>query len=254
MILNSIWRSWIVFVLLHFAVVTIQQDFTCSPTKPCASGCCSNTGVCGLGPTFCGSGNCTSSCDQKSQCDPGWGSQWSTAEKCPLNVCCSQFGFCGTGSQFCGANDHVNVPSCSGLSATQRTIAYYEGWSPTRPCDAVWPETLKVDGYTHINFAFAFIDPKTYAIAPMDSSQQSLFARITALKDINPSLEVWISIGGWSMNEPTQPTAATFSDLAGSATAQAAFGESLISFMTTYGFDGVDIDVSTTQAPAKLLN
>lgn len=39
-----------------------------------------------------------------------------------------------------------------------------------------------------------------------------------------------------------EPTATTFSDLAGSAANQLAFSNSLISFMSTYGFDGVDID------------
>jgi chitinase len=44
------------------------------------------------------------------------------------------------------------------------------------------------------------------------------------------------------MNDPDQPTATTFSDLAGSTDAQNKFFSSLISFMSTYGFDGVDID------------
>jgi len=47
------------------------------------------------GPVFCGPGNCTSTCNRKSECDPGWGSQWSNASTCPLKVCCSQYGFCG---------------------------------------------------------------------------------------------------------------------------------------------------------------
>lgn len=67
-----------------------------SPDKSCELGCCGGSGYCGFGPTFCGLGNCTSGCDRKSECDPGWGSQWSNATDCPLNVCCSQFGFCGT--------------------------------------------------------------------------------------------------------------------------------------------------------------
>ena len=43
------------------------------------------------------------------------------------------------------------------------------------------------------------------------------------------------------MNDPG-PTRTTFSDLAKSTTAQDAFFESLISFMQTHGFDGVDLD------------
>ena len=44
------------------------------------------------------------------------------------------------------------------------------------------------------------------------------------------------------MNDPDQPTRSTFSDLAGSSSAQQQFFTSLLSFMGTYGFDGVDID------------
>jgi len=44
------------------------------------------------------------------------------------------------------------------------------------------------------------------------------------------------------MNDPDQPTTTTFSDLAGSKSAQTAFFKSLVHFMSTYGFDGVDID------------
>lgn len=44
------------------------------------------------------------------------------------------------------------------------------------------------------------------------------------------------------MNDADQPTATTFSDLAASTSAQKAFFKSLLSFMTTYGFDGVGID------------
>jgi GH18 family chitinase len=44
------------------------------------------------------------------------------------------------------------------------------------------------------------------------------------------------------MNDPDQPTATTFSDLAASTANQQKFFSSLISFMSQYGFDGVDVD------------
>ena len=91
-------------------------------------------GVCGMGPTFCAPGNCTSECNAKSECDPGWGAQWSQATKCPLNVCCSKFGFCGTTPDFCDGKT-VPSPNCpGGKSADQKTIGYYEGWNLDRSC------------------------------------------------------------------------------------------------------------------------
>jgi hypothetical protein len=61
-----------------------SDPYACSPTKPCKIGCCGKNNVCGLGPSYCSIENCTSTCTAKSECDPGWGAQWSTAEKCPV--------------------------------------------------------------------------------------------------------------------------------------------------------------------------
>ncbi|KAM5465149.1 putative chitinase [Microsporum ferrugineum] len=76
----------------------------------------------------------------------------------------------------------------------------------------------------------------------MQDSDEKFMPRLTALKNYNPNLQVWIAIGGWSMNDPDQPTKRTFSELAASSEHQKAFAKSLLSFMDKYGFDGVDID------------
>lgn len=60
-----------------------------------------------------------------------------------------------------------------------------------------------------------------------------------------------ISIGGWSMNDADQPTKDTFSALAASSSAQSKFFNSLVNFMSTYGFDGVDIDWEYPVAPER---
>lgn len=86
------------------------------------------------------------------------------------------------------------------------------------------------------NFAFAFIDPTSFKVAPMSDADTEMYPRFTGLKEANPGLKTWISIGGWSMNDPEQPTARTFSNLAGSKDAQAKFFSSLLNFMSTYGF------------------
>ncbi|ODM15752.1 hypothetical protein SI65_08986 [Aspergillus cristatus] len=167
---------------------------------------------------------------------------WSEADKCPLNVCCSEFGFCGTTEEFCG-NKTVTAPSCDGgSSSSKRTIGYYESWSLSRNCDRVYPEAIPIGSYTHLNFAFAFIDPLTFKVAPMNEGDPELYKRFTGLKSLYPDLQTWISIGGWSMNDADQPTATTFSDLAASKSVQKKFFASLLSFMETYNFDGVDLD------------
>lgn len=167
-----------------------------------------------------------------------------------MNVCCSKFGFCGTDKDFCG-DKRVQSPSCSGTSSNKRTIGYYEGWSTTRACDGMWPESIPVSAYTHLNYAFAFVNPSSFEVAPMSNDDLNLYKRFTGLKDSNPGLETWISIGGWSMNDLDQPTKTTFSDLAGSSAAQDRFIKSLLSFMSTYGFDGVDMDWEYPVAPER---
>ncbi|KAL8808101.1 MAG: hypothetical protein Q9200_004417 [Gallowayella weberi] len=106
---------------------------------------------------------------------------------------------------------------------------------------AMKPEDIPLGYYTHINFAFALIDPQSFRIAPMDDQTASLYKDVTGLKNRQAGLEVWIAIGGWAMNDPG-PMRTTFSDLAKSESAQDAFFESLLTFMIANGFDGVDLD------------
>ncbi|KAL7622471.1 hypothetical protein AAE478_007977 [Parahypoxylon ruwenzoriense] len=246
--------SLLVFILLapiSYARVQVRQadpndPLSCDKSKPCALGCCGpldekGIGVCGMGPKFCGDG-CTSTCTSKSECDPGWGIQWSNASKCPLNVCCSDYGFCGTDDSFC-KGVKVLSPTCDTAagSSNKRTIGYYEGWNHQRPCGNMKPEGIPVGYYTHINFAFSLIDPKSYRLTPMDPITGSLYNSVSALKDRDPNLRVWIAVGGWAMNDPG-PYRTVFSDLARSQSAQDEFFESVVTFLERNGFDGIDID------------
>lgn len=89
--------------------------------------------------------------------------------------------------------------------------------------------------------AFATIDPVTFQVRPSGIDSASLYQKVTALKSRDLNLRVYISLGGWTFNDPG-PTRTTFSDIANSVPNQAIFIRSLISFMATYNFDGVDID------------
>lgn len=111
----------------------------------------------------------------------------------------------------------VPAPSCGGSSFNARTIGYYEGWSITRPCQGYsdpyvatgigsnistgqYPEDLDLTSYTHLNFAFGYINPSTYQVSPMQATDNALYLRTTSLKQANQGLKVFISIGGWAMN------------------------------------------------------
>ena len=141
--------------------------------------------------------------------------------------------------EFCGTKK-VTRPSCSSKGPIERVVGYYEGWATGRPCDAFTPEQIPMGVYSHLNFAFASIDPVTFQIVPASSRDPALYRRLTSLKRLDPGLKVYIAIGGWAFNDPG-PTATTFSDLAASESNQRAFISSLISFLNTYDFDGVDV-------------
>jgi GH18 family chitinase len=112
----------------------------------------------------------------------------------------------------------------------------------------IWKETAKVSFLINrkrrvvLTIIFSH-DPRknTFTLSAMGADVAALYTRVTALKALQPGLKVWISIGGWAMNDPG-PSRTTFSDLAASKDAQENFFNSLVTFMRANNFDGVDID------------
>lgn len=89
------------------------------------------------------------------------------------------------------------------------------------------PSQIPLGIYTHINYAFLYVDPNTFRVAPMDSIVGSLYGQVTALKARDPGLQVWVTVGGWSFTDPG-PTATTFSQLVASSDAQSEFFASIL--------------------------
>jgi GH18 family chitinase len=130
-------------------------------------------------------------------------------------------------------------------------VGYYEAWASNRPCNVFVPEQLPLGVYTHLNFAFATIDPVTFEVLPASTQDVAMYKRVTFLKKRDPDLKVFIAIGGWTFNDEGTKTRTTFSDMARSEQNQQAFIKSLISFMSTYDFDGVDLDWEYPEAPDR---
>jgi len=103
--------------------------------------------------------------------------------------------------EFCG-NKNVTRPSCGTAGHLQRVIGYYAGWSIDRTCGDWLPEDIPKGVYTHINYAFASIDPTTFEVVPASIADTDLYPRVTSLKQYQPDLKVYIAIGGWTFNDP----------------------------------------------------
>jgi len=108
---------------------------------------------------------------------------------------------------------------------------------------------IEADKLTDIMYAFADVTQDgrvvlydkgaaTETIYPGDKWDQPLkgnFNQLAKLKEQNPDVNVFISIGGWTLSD-------YFSNAALNDASRAKFAASAIEFMKTYGFDGIDLD------------
>lgn len=109
-----------------------------------------------------------------------------------------------------------------------------------RQCQRISPSQIKTDGLTHLYFAFATINPRTFAVEPLNPADPDLYKEFTALK--TAELQTWIALGGFDFSNVEATTHTTWSDMVATQTDRAAFIESLIKFMDFYGFQGADLD------------
>lgn len=127
----------------------------------------------------------------------------------------------------------LTVTTSSAVQTSSKIVnAYYAGWSAY---NGYTPLSIKANGITHINYAFAVIG-NDLKIAMGDSYiDPTNFAQLKQLKSAYPELKTLISVGGWNGS-------GKFSDAALSDTSRTVFADSVIAFIKQNGFDGVDID------------
>ncbi len=95
------------------------------------------------------------------------------------------------------------------------------------------PATVPVEKLTRINYAFGNIrDGRAVLGDPIDGP--NLLALQTA-RTRNPSLEILLSVGGWSWS-------GGFSDMAFSPASRATFIDSAVALLRQYHLDGLDLD------------
>jgi chitinase len=127
---------------------------------------------------------------------------------------------------------------CPSLTST----SYWAGWSlTTRSCAKRTIDDVPVGSLTHLNLAFAYIEPETFEIVPMPRTSDDIFSQMTNLKQKAPGLKVWISLGGWTYSDNGTDTQAVWGDLSRTSANRYKFAANLHKFMKTWGFDGVDL-------------
>jgi chitinase len=97
----------------------------------------------------------------------------------------------------------------------------------------IQPGEVAARKLTRINYAFANIqDGRIVIVSPADAPN---LAALVALKQQNPSLQIFISVGGWLWS-------GHFSDAALTPESRSRFIESVVAFVEQYRLDGLDID------------
>jgi GH18 family chitinase len=117
-----------------------------------------------------------------------------------------------------------------------------------RTCNRIAPSQIDTNGLTHLNLAFASIDPTSFNITPTDPGDLALYAQFTALK--SAAMQTWIAVGGFDFSDPG-PTHTIWSGMCSNSANRAAFISSLIDFMNQWGFQGVDLDWEYPANPSR---
>lgn len=120
-------------------------------------------------------------------------------------------------------------------------IGYVTGYS-----GLINPDQINAQNLTHINYAFVNVKNNQAYLdnAKRDSTN---FVRLNSLKQKNPSLQILISIGGWSWSE-------NFSDAVLTDSLRKGFAKSSVDIIRKHQLDGVDIDWEYPGMPGEAGN
>jgi chitinase len=125
--------------------------------------------------------------------------------------------------------------SSSGTPAAQtgyQVIGYYASWSAY---GGYTPSDIPASSLTCVHYAFAEIGGDLKISMGDPAVDPSNYQKLSALKQSYPELKTLISVGGWN-------DSGNFSDAAYTDASRTAFADSVVSFLTQYNFDGVDLD------------
>jgi chitinase len=151
----------------------------------------------------------------------------------------------------------ASAPSAAGAGTAavstgpKKIVGYFTNWAKYRKGGCAYTAAdVKPELLTHINYSFAKVDPgpggkakPKFGIAPYEADDpipNGGYAQVNALKKKSPGLKTFLSIGGWSHNDP--PTAWLFTTMAEKAETRADFIKATIEYVRKHDFDGIDLD------------
>jgi GH18 family chitinase len=139
------------------------------------------------------------------------------------------------------------------LSANAPIVAgYYDSSSqyrtPTRGRSVFSPSVINPNSFTDLYFCsvgFGNGKHQRIVISPLDSNFQDLFLQLRNLKQKNPALKIFVSVGGDRFNSSGLSTAGLFSKVMATKALRSQFATALINFAKKNNIDGIDIDWQT---------
>lgn len=144
----------------------------------------------------------------------------------------------------------------------RKIVAYFVEWGDKESHQNYTVDKIPWSKVTHINYAFAKVDPATNKITFCNKKEaiekeypgqlpnlpyKGHFNLLTKYKQQYPKVKTLISVGGWADTRG-------FYTMTDTPEGREAFANSCVDFIKTYGFDGVDIDYEYPTATSEAGN